>query len=120
MKIRLAAFAVLLLLGSEPAVAKNSCDNAVSQNEMNQCAEDDFKRADMELNGIYKKQMDSLDDESKALLRASQRLWVQFRDAECKYVNAANEGGSIYPLVQFGCMTKLTKLRIPQLREGQN
>lgn len=108
-----------MLLLAAPAVA-GECDNAQDQNTMNRCAADAYGRADAVLNKTYKSVMAGLDDHSKDLLRASQREWVKFRDAECTYLNAANEGGSIYPLVYNGCLTDLTKARTKQLLQGQN
>ena len=115
-----AAFALPLMLGAAPAAAKDHCDEAVSQNEMSQCAEDAFDRADKALNAVYQDQMKGLDDHSRDLLKKSERAWIAFRDAECTYQNAANEGGSIYPMVYAGCESTLTKDRIKQLKAGQN
>ncbi|MEI9889020.1 MAG: lysozyme inhibitor LprI family protein [Rhizomicrobium sp.] len=114
-----AALALPLLLTAAPAAAAR-CDNAQDQNTMNRCAAEDYARADAVLNRTYQKVMRDLDDHSRALLRASQREWIKFRDAECTYVNAANEGGSIYPLVYNGCLTDMTKTRTRQLQQGQN
>ena len=40
---------------------------------------------DQELNRVYQKLMKTLDPSSQALLRASQRQWLAFRDAEKKF-----------------------------------
>jgi len=87
---------------------------------MNQCSSRDYARSDAELNRVYKQVMAALDGHSQQLLKAAQRDWIMFRDDECKYQNAQNEGGSIYPLVYNGCLTTLTKDRIKQLKQGQN
>ena len=87
---------------------------------MNQCAAQDYARADAELNRVYKQVMDGLDARSRQLLKAAQRDWITFRDDECKYENAQNEGGSIYPLVYNGCLIDLTTTRTKQLNAGQN
>ncbi|HEY4940237.1 MAG TPA: lysozyme inhibitor LprI family protein [Rhizomicrobium sp.] len=109
-----------LLLCTAPAVARDSCDNAMSQNEMSACAEDAFARTDKVLNKVYQDTMKGLDDHGRDLLKTSERAWVSFRDAECAYQNESNEGGSIYPMVYAGCQTTLTKDRIKQLQAGQN
>jgi len=95
------------------------CDHAMAQQEMNICADKDYRTADKVLNDAYRKAMADLDAHSKDLLRASQREWIKFRDAECTYQSAQNEGGSIYPLVYSGCLTRLTTDRTKQLGAGQ-
>jgi len=122
--IRLIAIAALPLLLATAAQAGEAdgidCKNAVAQQEMNICADKDFQAADGQLNAVYKKTMADLDDHSRDLLRAAQREWVKFRDAECTYLSAQNEGGSIYPMVYSGCLTTLTRERIKQLKAGQS
>ncbi len=95
------------------------CNNAMAQSEMNICADKDYRAADAGLNRAYKAVMRDLDKHSQDLLRASQREWIKFRDAECTYVSAQNEGGSIYPMVYSGCLTTMTKDRVKQLKAGQ-
>ena len=49
-------------------------------------------------------------------LRAAQRLWVQFRDAEAKYeADVDARGGSLYPQLYNATRTALTKARTTQL-----
>ena len=95
------------------------CNNAVAQLDMNICADKDYRKADSELNAVYRDTMHGLDKHSQDLLRASQREWIKFRDAECTYVSAQNEGGSIYPMVYSGCLTTMTRDRVKQLKAGQ-
>ena len=109
-----------LLLAAAPAGAKGSCDDAQDQTTMNHCAADDYARADAELNRVYKQVMAGLDAHSQALLKNAQRDWIKWRDDECMYQNAQNEGGSIYPLVYNGCLTTLSMARTKQLQAGQN
>jgi uncharacterized protein YecT (DUF1311 family) len=53
-----------------------------------------------------------MDDEGyRAKLRTAQRNWIQYRDNECTFETADNEGGSIHPMVYAGCLTRLTKER---------
>lgn len=96
------------------------CKNAMAQQEMNICANKDFEAVDAVFNRTYRSVMAGLDPHSRDLLRASQREWIKFRDAECTYLSAQNEGGSIYPMVYSGCLTTLTEERIKQLKAGQN
>ena len=118
-----AALAMPALLSLVPALADEAdgidCNNAMTQTDMNICADKDYRKADAELNRTYKKTMTGLDAHSRDLLKAAQREWIKFRDAECTYQSAQNEGGSIYPMVYAGCLTTLTQARTKQLNEGQ-
>ncbi|HXC54570.1 MAG TPA: lysozyme inhibitor LprI family protein [Rhizomicrobium sp.] len=116
--------AALALLWLGPAAAAEvdgvDCAHAEAQNDMNICADRDFKKADAVLNKTYKDTLKGMDAHTTDLLRKAQRAWVAFRDAECSYENAENEGGSIYPMVYSGCLTRLSKLRTQQLKQGNS
>lgn len=90
------------------------CDNANTQGDMNQCAAQQYKASDKELNALYQQITQRLKDspEAKKLLVGAQRSWVAFRDAECKFSASGVEGGSVYPLIYSNCTTGLTKARV--------
>ncbi|WP_411960670.1 lysozyme inhibitor LprI family protein [Pseudomonas mandelii] len=90
------------------------CDNATDQTTMNQCAAQQHKAADKELNALYQQITQRLksNPDSKKLLLGAQRSWMAFRDAECKFASAGVEGGSVYPLIYSNCVTELTKARV--------
>ena len=97
-----------------PAAAAVDCDNATNQATMNQCAAQQHKAADKELNAIYQQINSRLkgSPDTKKLLVSAQRAWVAFRDAECKFSASGVEGGSVYPLIYSSCLTDLTKSRV--------
>ena len=72
---------------------------------MNICAGADYKASDAKLNADYGEIVKRLSDNADArkLLQESQRAWVAFRDAECKFSTSGVEGGSIHPMVHAGC-----------------
>ena len=114
MKLWIIAAAALI---AAPAFA-DDCSNAMDQNTMNRCAEDSYQKTDKVLNDTYAKLMAAVDDPGfKAKLKAAQRSWIQFRDNECTYETADNEGGSIHPMVYAGCLTRLTKERTKTLEQ---
>ncbi|WP_307329461.1 lysozyme inhibitor LprI family protein [Pseudomonas lini] len=90
------------------------CENAADQATMNQCAAQQHKAADKELNALYQQITARLkaDPDSKKLMVGAQRAWVSFRDAECRFSASAVEGGSAYPLIYGNCVTDLTKARV--------
>ncbi|HEY0105740.1 MAG TPA: lysozyme inhibitor LprI family protein, partial [Rhizomicrobium sp.] len=103
MSVRGWAVAAVLpaLLALAPARADEAdgidCNNAMTQSDMNICADKDYRKADAALNDVYRKTMAGLDAHGGELLRTAQRAWIKFRDSECVYDSAQNEGGSIYP-----------------------
>ena len=95
------------------------CDNATDQATMNQCAAQQNKAADKELNALYQQINARLkgSPDSKKLLVGAQRAWVGFRDAECKFSASGVEGGSVYPLIYSNCITDLTKARVEAFKK---
>jgi uncharacterized protein YecT (DUF1311 family) len=114
MKLALTLAAVAF---AAPALAGDiDCKHAMSQSEMNICADQDYRAADAKLNAAYARLIAAQDDAGfKAKLKTTQRAWISFRDSECTYETADNEGGSIHPLVYAGCLTRLTKERTKTL-----
>ncbi|KZN15657.1 lysozyme inhibitor LprI family protein [Pseudomonas fluorescens] len=90
------------------------CDNATDQSTMNQCAAQQNKAVDKELNALYQQITTRLKDDpdAKKLLVGAQRSWIAFRDAECKFSASGVAGGSVYPLIYSNCTTELTKARV--------
>ena len=101
------------------AHAAVDCANANDQATMNQCAEQDFKAADKELNTVYLQITGRLKDnpDGKKLLVSAQRAWLGFRDAECKFSSSGVTGGSVYPWVYSSCLTGVTKVRVEALKQ---
>ncbi|HEY2033069.1 MAG TPA: lysozyme inhibitor LprI family protein [Rhizomicrobium sp.] len=109
--------AALVLLASTGARAGDTvdCNNAMTQMDMNICADREYQRADKALGHAYTTAMSSEDGKGRELLRASERAWIAFRDAECTYEANASAGGSIQPMEYSNCLTELTKARTKQL-----
>lgn len=99
------------------------CNNAGTQLELNACALDEFKQADQALNETYAALMkkESKDPTFVRKLRAAQRAWIAFRDAEIDSTYACNEKdarvcwGSMLPLSVSAYKTKLTRERTARL-----
>ncbi|MBS0470513.1 MAG: DUF1311 domain-containing protein [Proteobacteria bacterium] len=118
-KRTIAALAFCSLAFASPAFAAG-CDTAPNQNLANTCAEDAYKAVTAKINAIYKRVLAKYDPEGQALLRQSERAWIAYRDAECAFRNSGNAGGSIWPMVHFGCLTALTEARIKDLEAAEN
>ena len=109
-----------------PAYAqKLACNPGGSQSEMNQCAFDELRKADAELNAAYQQALASMKDDAVARerLQTAQRLWIQLRDADLEAQFPLAEGqsaqleyGSIYPLEYATAKAELTRQRTAYLR----
>ena len=86
----------------------------------------DYKKKDAELNTVYKQLTAVLGNskdvsggnKARTLLMKTQRAWIQYRDAHCAYTESSYDGGSMQPLVYYGCMRQVTEERIKQLKEA--
>ena len=109
----------LLLAAQQP-----NCTDPQTQTDMNQCAARDANEADADLNLIYKtvvshyEQADRSAETTEGVkrLRAAQRAWVAFRDAQCAVAGYEAMGGSMESLLVSGCVADLTKRRATELR----
>ncbi|WP_145520886.1 lysozyme inhibitor LprI family protein [Yersinia mollaretii] len=96
------------------------CHNAVTQMEMNQCANSDYKSADTELNRIYKQVLVKTSIAQRPLLKSAQLTWIKYRDADCTFQSSATEGGSVHPMIISACLTQKTEERTTQLKSFLN
>lgn len=113
----------LLPLASEAAQV-NCFEKAQTQADLNSCASEEYASADAELNRVYKEVLARYKQDSKfvAKLRAAQRVWLQYRDAEleARFPHADEKSayyGSIFPMCDDQYKTRLTRERVAKLRE---
>lgn len=97
-----------------------ACDSPnQSQAGLNQCASLTAHSADAELNRVYAKVLAANTQDKVFLdkLKASQRAWIVFRDAQiaARYPSPADYG-SVLPMCQSGEYEQLTRDRIKQLQ----
>jgi uncharacterized protein YecT (DUF1311 family) len=118
--------AALLLVASTSSLSQskeNPCwKTATAQSEMNNCADEDARAADAELNHVYQDLLSKtkVDANATTKLRHAQRAWVAFRDAQLEALYPAQdkqrEYGTIYPMCYAIVATAMTKERTAQLR----
>lgn len=89
---------------------------AQTQSEMNETANVKYKKADAELNKVYKQLMTILDQNEKLLLIQAEKDWVKYRDSHCKFDVSQYEGGSIQPLIYSTCLEEITRKRIAEIK----
>lgn len=116
---------VLACLTLPAAAQEVDCPNAVTQQDMNQCAYADWEAADADLNTAYRRAIALMtrwdadlprgEQGGAAALKDAQRAWITFRDKACEAEGYAMKGGSAEPLLVYGCMRQLTEDRTGQL-----
>lgn len=95
--------------------------------EMQYCAEQDYNKADKQLNAVYKQALKTeadLDAQAAskaqagavASLKAAQRIWIQYRDAHCDTVGYEAQGGTILGQLLLTCKAGMTNDRIKALK----
>jgi uncharacterized protein YecT (DUF1311 family) len=108
---------------------KIDCTNGgASTVEEGYCAEQDYDKADKQLNAVYKQagkasaaldKDDGLTPATGAVqsLKTAQRVWIQYRDAHCDTVGYEAHGGTILGTLLTNCKTGMTNDRIRQLKD---
>lgn len=109
--------AAVWLTAAGAAVAQEvDCGAAVTQQDMNFCAAEEYRAADADLNAVWRRTVTWAEGAGlEEDLRAAQRAWIAFRDAACGVEAAVYAGGSMAPLVKATCLTRLTRARTADL-----
>ena len=88
-----------------------SCDGSTYQ--MVECLKAKTVQWDKRLNVAYQKALEAAGNAQRDQLRAAQRLWVQYRDANCLYYGMGE--GTIARLEAGECMRSMTEARAKEL-----
>jgi uncharacterized protein YecT (DUF1311 family) len=87
--------------------------------------------ADRRLNQVYQRRIadaraDDRDDRrtrgwysQEAALRSSERAWIAFRDAECRYLTQQDVGSRMHASLVRGCLVEQVEERTEELREAE-
>lgn len=107
--------AALLVVLSTPARA--ACvRNADGVFEDVACASDAYAKADKQLNLVYQQLLKQSDEEAQKKLRAAQRAWLAYRDANASFVYAIEGDGSAGRMVAANQLEQATLARVKELR----
>lgn len=90
--------------------ALQACNaKAVSQVEVNKCTEDEFKRADEEMNRAYENLLARAAKNAVAVkkIKAAQKAWLAFREAHLDAVFPAEDKTAAYGVMQPMCGSML-------------
>lgn len=104
------------------APEQDSCTEAKSQFELNECMGKEYHKADARLNSLYAEiGADLQKNQDKSAidkLRAAERAWIQYRDLHCDAARNQFAGGTIAPTIWAACMTTVTEHRIEELKDA--
>lgn len=124
MRVLLAAALVLTGAATAPAQAAEPMRSAQFERcynnpdsttlSLRECLGAEYRRQDARLNGAYARAMSGVGPVAQAKLRAAQRAWIAFRDADCQAVLAAN-GGTMAPVLADLCYLDRTIQRADDL-----
>jgi len=90
---------------------EQSCDGNTYQ--MVECLKGKTAQWDKRLNVAYQQALKSANDKQREQLRSAQRLWIQYRDANCLYYGLGD--GTISRIEAGECMRNLTETRAKEL-----
>jgi len=121
-------FSLVSILDARNAATqeKDPCLNAQTQLALNDCAADQYAKADDELNAVYKQLIAKHKSDAVFVkkLRFAQESWLKFRDAHLAslYYQEGIPGvyGSVHPMCKSEVLTALTVERTKVLKEMLN
>ena len=80
------------------------------------CIATALKKSDSDLNYLYQRIQTVVSGEELVKLKASQRLWVKFRDVNCDAEHELYDGGTAAPAVKLACLEAMTRHRTEELK----
>jgi uncharacterized protein YecT (DUF1311 family) len=116
------AVAVLAVTVTLPAEAEmfgpgfQPCGEKTSTLEVVECVRAKTSVADQRLNAAYKALQAQIDTAQRQTLLAAQRLWVQYRDANCAFYGT--QDGSIRQVQAAECLRSMTEDRARELEKA--
>ncbi len=101
----------------DPGEPDKSCDG--STYEIVECLKAKTAQWDKRMTIAYQRMLNAGEARQREQLRAAQRLWIQYRDANCLYYGFGE--GTIARIDAGECMRSMTKARAKELeREDRN
>ncbi len=118
-RVTFVAVTILLTSAREGSAQHMNAKDAPCQigpnSEQTLCFFNEAQAADRELNLVYNKIRKILSPTDQSKLQTAQRLWVQFRDANCGAERELFDGGSAAPMVYQACLGADTRQRTTEL-----
>jgi uncharacterized protein YecT (DUF1311 family) len=119
--LRIATVAAAALIGAavsayagDPGDPEATCDG--STYEMVECLKAKTAYWDKRMTIAYQDKLKEAQPKQREQLRAAQRLWIQYRDANCLYYGLGE--GTIARIDAGECMRKMTESRALELQDA--
>ena len=93
------------------------CADAVTTLDMAQCFSKAKALSNEKLTAVYQKVLSKLDGDDANRLTKVQRLWAEYREANCSAERALYQGGSAATVVYAACIDAMTKARTKELQQ---
>jgi uncharacterized protein YecT (DUF1311 family) len=133
MRKTLSTLVAVTLLGGAMITVAQAQDRRRDRdnNEFGRASVEELAAADRRLNQVYERRIaDARADDRRdrrfrgwysqeAALRSSERAWIAFRDAECRYLTQQDVGARGYNALMRGCLLEQTEERTAELREAE-
>ncbi len=122
--LRIAAITAAALIGAAASASAGDQgepdqDCGVSTPEMVDCLNAKTAQWDKRMTIAYQRMLKAGSPEQRKQLRVAQRLWIQYRDANCLYYDLGE--GSIAKIDAAECIRSMTEARAKELeREDRN
>ena len=115
LRISAGAAAILVLASVAQAGDQGDPDRSCDGNtfQMVECLKAKTAQWDKRMNVAYQQALKDAGDAQRDQLRAAQRLWIQYRDANCLYYGLGE--GTIARLDAGECMRSMTEARAKEL-----
>lgn len=89
----------------------------LTQTDMNQRSARDLAALDGKIEAMLEELSTLVEGDRRALLRAGQAAWMEFRRRQAEYEASIYQGGTIYPVIYGGAAQSLAKERLGNLEE---
>ena len=86
--------------------------------QLQACNVAELARRDAVLNQTYQQLLSALPADRQKKLRAAERSWLAFADAECAFRMSAETGGTDAPLIHESCRISLVSARAADLQQA--
>jgi uncharacterized protein YecT (DUF1311 family) len=108
---------MLLLVSVAPVCSQGDPEKSCDGNtyEMVECLGEKLAQWDKRMTIAYQQAMKDASPQQHDQLRAAQRLWIQYRDANCLYYRLAE--GTIAAIYAGKCMLNMTQARARELED---
>jgi len=108
---------LIILVVCPKSWAEDCAKDDLPQTDMNLCTIDYAKKAELELDAVYKKLMEKISPENRNKLRAAQNAWIKYRKKQCEFNTLASLGGSVHSTVLSYCHASLANQQKKTLLE---